>query len=43
MREITEKQLVSIRELYKKGLTEIPRLRGLESGLRPARRQASAS
>jgi HlyD family secretion protein len=30
MREITEKQLVSIRELYKKGLTEIPRLRGLE-------------
>jgi len=31
MREINEKQLVSIRELYKKGLTEIPRLRGLES------------
>jgi HlyD family secretion protein len=31
MRVITEKQLVSIRELYKKGLTEIPRLRGLES------------
>lgn len=31
MREITEKQLVSIRALYKKGLTEIPRLRGLES------------
>lgn len=30
MRQITEKQLVSIRELYKKGLTEIPRLRGLE-------------
>ena len=30
MRAITEKQLVSIRELYKKGLTEIPRLRGLE-------------
>lgn len=31
MRAINEKQLVSIRELYKKGLTEIPRLRGLES------------
>lgn len=31
MREITEKQLVSIRALFKKGLTEIPRLRGLES------------
>jgi HlyD family secretion protein len=31
MRAITEKQLVSIRDLYQKGLTEIPRLRGLES------------
>jgi HlyD family secretion protein len=31
MLAINEKQLVSIRELYKKGLTEIPRLRGLES------------
>ncbi|WP_374650955.1 HlyD family type I secretion periplasmic adaptor subunit [Dongia sp.] len=31
MLAINDKQLVSIRELYKKGLTEIPRLRGLES------------
>ncbi|WP_374385132.1 HlyD family type I secretion periplasmic adaptor subunit [Dongia sp.] len=31
MRAISEKQLVSVRELYTKGLAVIPRLRGLES------------
>lgn len=31
MREIAEKQLVTVRDLYTKGLAQIPRLRGLES------------
>ncbi|MBL8710527.1 MAG: HlyD family type I secretion periplasmic adaptor subunit [Rhodospirillaceae bacterium] len=31
MREIAEKQLVTVRDLYAKGLAQIPRLRGLES------------
>ncbi|WP_374367393.1 HlyD family type I secretion periplasmic adaptor subunit [Dongia sp.] len=31
MREIAQKQLVTVRELYAKGLAQIPRLRGLES------------
>lgn len=31
MRDIAEKQLVTVRDLYTKGLAQIPRLRGLES------------
>jgi HlyD family secretion protein len=31
MRDIAEKQLVTVRDLYAKGLAQIPRLRGLES------------